>query len=93
MIVYFAASDLSLDPQTKKPRFGVAFTLKSGNNVVNTVAAENLQSLPGPSPNSVLVLAEYDLKSLQAGNYTLQATTRDFVRNTSLSQQSQFVVE
>jgi len=49
--------------------------------------------LPGPSPNSVLVLAEYDLKSLQAGNYTLQATARDFVRNTSLSQQSQFVVE
>jgi VWFA-related protein len=93
VIVYFAASDLSLDPQTKKPRFGVAFTLKSGNNIVNTVAAENLQSLPGPSSNSVLVLAEYNLKSLQAGKYTLQANTRDFVRNTSLSQQSEFVVE
>lgn len=93
MIVYFAACDLSLDPQTKKPRFGVAFTLKSGNNVVNTVAAENLQSLPGPSPNSLLVLAEYDLKSLQAGNYSLEATARDFVRKTSLSQRSQFVVE
>jgi VWFA-related protein len=93
VIVYFAANDLSLDPQTKKPRVGVAFTLKSGNEIVKTASAENIQSLSGPSPNAVLVLAEYDLKSLHAGNYTLQALVRDLVRNTSLSQQSQFVVE
>jgi len=93
VIVYFAANELSLDPQTKKPRVGVAFTLKSGNEIVKTASAENLQSLSGPSPNAVLVLAEYDLKSLHAGNYTLQAVVRDLVRNTSLSQQSQFVVE
>jgi len=93
VIVYFAANDLSLDPQTKKPRVKVAFTLKSGNEVVKSAAAENMQSLSGPSPNAVLVLAEYDLKSLHAGNYTIQALVRDLVRNTSLSQQSQFVVE
>jgi VWFA-related protein len=93
LIVYFAASDLSLDPQTKKPRVGVAFTLKSGNDAVKTAAAQNIQSLSGPAPNSVLVLAEYDLKSLPVGSYTLQAVVRDLVRNTSLSQQSQFVVE
>jgi VWFA-related protein len=93
VVVYFAANDLSLDPQTKKPRVGVAFTLKSGNEIVKTALAENIQSLSGPSPNAVLVLAEYDLKSLHAGNYTLQALVRDLVRNTSLSQQSQFVVE
>ena len=93
VIVYFAANELSLDPQTKKPRVGVAFTLKSGNEIVKTASAENIQSLSGPSPNAVLVLAEYDLKSLHAGNYTLQALVRDLVRNTSLSQQSQFVVE
>jgi VWFA-related protein len=93
VIVYFAANDLSLDPQTKKPRVGVAFTLKSGSEVVKSVVAENIQSLSGPSPNAVLVLAEYDLKSLHVGSYTLQALVRDLVRNTSLSQQSQFVVE
>src|SRR2546425_7151887 len=93
LIVYFAASDLSLDPQTKRPRVGVAFTMKSGNNVVTTAAAENVQSFAGTAPNSVLVLAEYDLKSLHAGSYTLQALVRDLVRNTALSQQSQFVVE
>ena len=47
----------------------------------------------GPSLNAVLVLAEYDLKSLHAGSYTLQARVRDLVRNASLSQQRQFVVE
>jgi hypothetical protein len=93
VIVYFAANDLSLDPETKKPRVGVAFTLKSGNDVVKSAVAENLQSLPGPSSNAVLVLAEYDLKSLHAGSYTLQVLVRDLVRKTSLSQQSQFAVE
>ncbi len=93
LIAYFAASDLSLDPQTKKPRMGVAFTMKSGNDVVKTTAAENLQSFPGAVPNSALVLAEFDLKSLHPGSYTLQAVVRDLVRNTALSQESQFVVE
>jgi hypothetical protein len=60
---------------------------------VKTTAAENLQSFPGAAPNSVLVLAEFDLKSLHAGSYTLQALVRDLVRNTTLSQQSQFVLE
>ncbi len=93
LIVYFAASDLALDPQTKKPRLGAAFTLKSGNDIVKSAAAENVQSLSGPVPDSVLVLAEYDLRSLRPGSYTLQVVTKDWVRNTSLSQESQFAVE
>src|SRR5258708_14241589 len=71
LILYFAASDLALDPQTKKPRLGVAFTLKSGSDVVKTAVAENIQSLSGPVPDSVLVLAEYDLKSLHPRSFTL----------------------
>src|SRR5260370_2768274 len=77
LIAYFAASDLSLDPQTKKPRVGLSFTMKSGNAVVTTTAAEHLQSFPGAAPNSVLVLAEFDLKSLHAGSYTLHAVAPD----------------
>jgi len=92
MIVYFAVSDLSLDPSTNKPRLGVGFMLRNGNTILKDVVAQNVQSLPGPSPNSVLVLAEFDLKTVQAGNYILQATARDIVRNTSLSQRGQFVV-
>src|SRR5215470_9261823 len=92
MIVYFAASDLSLDPTTKKPRLGVGFLLRSGNTVLKDLVAQNVQSLPGPLPNSVLVLAEFDLKSVQPGTYTLQATARDMVRNTFLMQKGQFRV-
>jgi len=93
LIVYFAAKNLSLDPQTKKPRLGAAFSLKSNGAVVKTASAENLQSLPGPAPDSVLVLAEYDLKLLSPGTYTLQVTASDLVKKTSLLQQSEFVVE
>jgi hypothetical protein len=93
LVVYFAASDLALDPQTKKPRVGVVFAIKSGEQVIKSVNAENVQALPGPLPNSVLVLAEYDLKALQPGNYTLQAVTQDMVRHASLSQQTSFVVQ
>jgi len=93
LIIYFAASDLALDPQTKKPRLGAMFTLKTGNDVVRSVTAENVQSLSGPVSNSVLVLAEYDLRSLRPGSYTLQVLTKDLVRNTSLAQLSQFAIE
>lgn len=93
VIVYFAAKNLSMDPQTKKPRLGVAFSLKSNGAAVKSASAENVQSLPGPAPDSVLVLAEYDLKSLPPGAYTLQVTASDLVRKTSLVQQSEFVAE
>jgi hypothetical protein len=93
LVVYFAASDLALDPQTKKPRVGVVFAMKSGEQVIKSVNAENVQALPGPLPNSVLILAEYDLKSLQPGSYTLQAVAKDMVRQASLSQQASFVVQ
>ena len=90
---YFAASGLSLDPQSQKPRVGVTFALKSGQQSIKTVAAENVQALPGPTADSVWVLAEYDLKTLGPGEYTLQATVQDIVRRSSQTQQTQFWVE
>lgn len=93
LIVYFAANDLLLDPQTKKPRLGASFTLKSETGIVNSAKAENVQSFPGPTPNAVLVLAEYDLKSLASGKYTLHLAAKDLVRGTSLVQQSDFTVQ
>ena len=90
--VYFAASDLQLDPQTKQPRVSVAFTLKSRGNVEKSPAAENLQAIPGPSPGSVLVFAEFNLNSMHVGSYTLDAVTQDLVRHTSTTQQALFQV-
>src|SRR5262249_50700322 len=91
-IVFFSGSDLSLDPFTNKPPLCVGFLLCKGKTILKEVVAQNLQSVPGPSPHYGLVLAEFGLKTVQAGNYILQATARDIVRNTSLSQRGQFVV-
>src|SRR5260221_13766632 len=82
LIVYFTADNLTLDSKTKQPRVAVRFTLKDPANAVKSPVAENVQAMPGPTPNSVLVFAEYDLTTLKAGNYSLQATTQDLVRKT-----------
>lgn len=93
LILYFAASGLSLDPQSQKPRVGVTFALKSGEEVIKTVAAENVQALPGPTPDSVWVMAEYDLKTLRPGGYNLRATVQDIVRHSVQTQQAEFLIE
>lgn len=93
VIVYYAASDLSLDPQTQKPRVGVTFTVKSGKDVVKSAVAENVQAVPGPTPNSVLLLAELPLKTLHPGTYTLQAVTQNLVKQEAVTQEAQFTVQ
>jgi hypothetical protein len=93
LIVYFTADNLTLDEKTKQPRVSVRFTLKESANTMKSPIAENVQALPGPTPNSVLVFAEYDLKSLRSGNYTLQATTQDLVRKTAVSEETKFAIQ
>lgn len=93
MILYFAASGPSLDPQTQKPRVGVGITLRSGDSAIQSPAAENVQALPGPTADSVWVLAEYDLRTLHSGTYTVRATVADMVQKSSQAQQAQFVIE
>jgi VWFA-related protein len=93
LVVYYAASNLSLDPQQKKPRVGVAFALKADGHVVPGTNPVKVQAMPGPTPDSVRVLAQYDLKSLSAGKYTLEAITKDMVQQKSQAQQSDFVVQ
>jgi VWFA-related protein len=97
LIVYFTANGLSLDPQTQKPRIGVDLKLRSGTgsngDFLKAPAAENVQALPGPTSGSVMVLAEFDLKSLGKGNYTLQATASDMVKKTSSKGEAAFAVQ
>jgi len=93
LIVYFAAQGLTIDAQTQKPRIGVDLRLKSGSTLLKSPAAENVQALPGPIPGSVTVLAEFDLRSLSAGNYALQVTAVDLVKKTSAKNQAAFSVQ
>lgn len=93
LIVYFSANGLTLDPQTKQPRIGVDLRLKSGEITFKLPAAENLQALTGPLPGSVMVLAEFDLRSLKQGNYAVEVTARDLVKKTSAQNYAEFRVE
>jgi VWFA-related protein len=93
LVVYFGANGLALDPQTKKPRIGVDLRLKSGRRLLQSPPAENLQALPGAIPGSVMVLAEFDLRSLDHGNYMVQVTAADLVRKTSAKNEAEFNIE
>lgn len=93
LVVYFTADKLALDPKTQKPRVAVRFTLKDSSKPLSAPAAENLQAMPGPTKDSVLIFAEYDLKSLHAGSYQLQATATDLVRKIAASQETGFSIQ
>jgi VWFA-related protein len=93
LIVYFAANELALDAQMQKPRIGVDMRLKAGGTLLKSPAAENVQALTGPLPGSVMVLAEFDLRSLGQGNYTVHVTARDLVKKTSAQSEAEFAVQ
>src|SRR5207244_1285039 len=93
LIVYFTADKLVPDGTTHKPRVAVNLALKGSNKAISRPAAENIQALPGPTPDSVCIFAEYDLKNLHAGSYSVRATTTDLVRKTTGSQETSFLIQ
>jgi hypothetical protein len=93
LVAYIGGSDFALDPQTKQPRVGVTFALKSAAGPVANAVAQNVQALPGPKPDTVLFLGELDLKALPAGEYTLQAKAHDLVRGAASTQQTKFTIQ
>jgi VWFA-related protein len=92
MIVYFAATGLTLDPQTKQPRVAADMELRSGSTIV-PAAAQNLQALPGPTPESVLIIAEFDLKALAKGKYSVNAVAHDLLKKSSTTGESEFSIQ
>jgi VWFA-related protein len=93
LIVYFLANGLVLDESTKQPRIGVDLRLRSANAALKSPAAENVQALPGPIPGSVMVMGQFDLRSLSQGSYSLQVTARDIVKKTSAKSETVFTIQ
>jgi hypothetical protein len=93
LIVYFLANGLVVDANTKQPRIGVDLRLKSGAAALKSPAAENVQALPGPIPGSVMVLGEFDLRSLGQGNYSVLVTALDMVKKTSAKTETAFTIQ
>jgi VWFA-related protein len=92
LVVYFTALDLAADPQTKLPALEVTFALKTGEDR-KQIAPGRIQAVPGSSANSLRVLAEFDLASLKAGAYILQADAEDTIRRSHSTVQAGFTVE
>ena len=93
LIVYFLANGLVVDESTKQPRIGVDLRLRSGNAALKSPAAENVQALPGPVPGSVMVMGQFDLRTLSQGSYSIQVTARDIVKKTSAQAETAFTIQ
>ncbi len=93
LIVYFAATGLALDPQSKKPRIAAELKVQDGPRVLDAPVAENLQALPGPTPESVMILAEFDLRSLAKGKYAVKAMAHDLLKKSAATGEAQFSIE
>lgn len=93
VIVYFTTDRLALDAKSQKPRVGVSLSLKQSGKTLSAPVAENIQAMPGPTPDSVSIFAEYDLKSLSPGPYVLHAVTTDLVRKATASQETGFSIQ
>ena len=93
LIVYFTASGLTPDMQSKQPRIAVDLWLKPAGSAGKARAAQSLQAIPGPTSGSVMVLAEFDLKALDHGKYSVQAVVQDLVKKSSAKGETELAVE
>jgi len=92
LTVYFMALDLATDAQTKQPGISVNFDLGTGGNTAPLIP-DGIQAVNGISPDSMLVLAVFDLKNFKPGNYTLLVDAEDTVQRSRVSGRAEFTVE
>jgi VWFA-related protein len=89
LTVYFSALGLMADTETKKPALRVTFHLKNGK----ALAPERKMAVPGNTADSLMVLAEFDLKKFAPGDYTITADVEDTIGRTPMTAQAAFAVE
>jgi hypothetical protein len=92
LVVYFTVLNLASDPQSKQPRLAMDLKLKLGADS-KAVAPQSMQAIPGPVAGTVMVLAQFDLKQLGRGKYSIQAAAQDLVRKSSASNEAEFSIE
>jgi VWFA-related protein len=92
LTIYFSALGLMLDAETKRPALRVTFHMKNGKGVV-AIAPDRMMAVPGNSADSLMVLAEFSLKSFVRGEYTMSADAEDTIGHTMLHAQEGFAVE
>jgi len=93
LTVYFGLSNVTIDAASGRPLLGLALAIKNGDKVIKELPA--LDGLfPWPqSPTRLFFLKQYDLAGLPPGSYTMEATLKDRVKDTLLTQSAPFTVQ
>lgn len=92
LVLYFTALHLEVDSNTKQPALQVSFDLLSGESA-SPLKPDRIQSVPGAAPNSLSVLAMFNLSSLMPGNYKLRANATDTIASKQVVSEAAFTVE
>jgi hypothetical protein len=92
LTVCFVALNLTPDQQTKLPALRVSFDLIAGG-LAAPITPERIQSVPGSTADSLVVLSEFSLKNFRAGKYVLRANAEDTVRHAPVKARAEFTVE
>jgi len=60
---------------------------------MSVIAPERKMAVPGNTKDSLMVLAEFDLKKFAPGDYTITADAEDTIGHTPMKGQAAFAVE
>jgi VWFA-related protein len=92
LTLYFSALGLMTDAQTKKPALRVTFHMNNGKGT-SVIVPERKMAVPGKSADSLMVLAEFDLKKFARGDYTVTADVEDTIGHATMTGKADFAVE
>jgi VWFA-related protein len=91
LTVYCSVLGVSLD-LSQKPHLSISFSLWSGD-WLKPFKPTQLIATPGNAPHAYLVMAAFDLRSLQPGKYRLEMTAEDILQPERVTEGAEFAVQ
>jgi VWFA-related protein len=92
MTVYCSVLGVSLD-SAQKPHLGISFSLRSGDALNPFKPKQQLIATPGNVPHAYLVMAAFDLQSLQPGTYKLEMTAEDKIQSERATESTELAIQ
>jgi hypothetical protein len=91
LTLYYGILDVPPDGSSQLPQLRASYEVKAGAIVVMSLPAQEVRS--SGTPDRVLVLKQFDPKTLQHGDYTLEVTVEDTARRSTSSQRANFTIQ
>jgi VWFA-related protein len=92
LTLYFGIDNVSMDAASGSPLIHLVVAVKSGDKVVKILPPGSLHKW-AQTTNRIFFLDQFDLAGLAPGTYTLQATLRDLVKNTTTVNGTEFSIQ